>query len=302
MNIKTVLEILEHFNVPFSFKGKKETEIIGYCPIDQLENNCMTWIRRAEHYDFTQLADTRGVLVICNRIEINHGSSANFLFVEKPHAVYFSLLARIFEPQGLYPGISDTAVVKTQKLGTGVSIGDFSYIGEEVVIGNNVDIKNNVSITGPVSIGDHTTIWSGAVIGGDGYGYYRDIDGQEKRVPHLGGVTIGKNVEIGSNTCIARGCLGDTIIHDDVKIDNLCHIAHNVVIGKRSKIIALAILGGSCLIGEDVWVAPAAAIKNQVEVGDGSLVGLGAVVVKNVDQQEVVAGVPAKPMKKKDNS
>ena len=104
-------------------------------------------------------------------------------------------------------------------------------------------------------------------------------------------------MEIGANVCIARGTLADTIIECNVKIDNLCHIAHNVHIGKNCLVIAQSMLGGSSVLHDDVYVAPAAAIINQVEIGRNSLVGMGAVVTKSVEENKVVAGVPAKVLR-----
>ncbi len=109
---------------------------------------------------------------------------------------------------------------------------------------------------------------------------------------------IGDNVEIGANTCIDRGTLSNTVIGNYVKIDNLCHIAHNVQIGENSTIIALSMIAGSVKIGKNCWIAPCAAIKEKLVVNDGSLVGLGAVVIRDVVSGDVVAGVPARSIKK----
>ena len=105
---------------------------------------------------------------------------------------------------------------------------------------------------------------------------------------------IGDNVEIGANTCIDRGTLGDTVIEDGAKIDNLCHIAHNVHLKKNSVIIALSMIAGSCVVEEGAWVAPCSAVREGRTVGKNSLVGLGSVVVKDVPEDTVVMGVPAK--------
>lgn len=300
LSIKEILAYLTENQVGFTYTGDEELQIDSYCPVSLPKNKCITWIRDIGNYDISILDDFANLLVVCNNVAIKDESKVNFIFTDNPHSVFFSLLSKFFCKQRDYEvAIGNNTVVETINIGDNVRIGHLCYIGKDVEIGNNVVIKNNVSIEGKVIIGNDTVIHSGAVIGMDGYGYYDDINNRHLRVPHLGGVVIGNNVEIGSNTCIAKGCLGDTIINDDVKIDNLCHIAHNVVIGKRSKIIALTLLGGSSTIGEDVWVAPCSAVKNQVIVGDSSLVGMGAVVTKNVESKTVVAGVPAKPLKNK---
>jgi UDP-3-O-[3-hydroxymyristoyl] glucosamine N-acyltransferase len=135
------------------------------------------------------------------------------------------------------------------------------------------------------------------VIGSDGYGYQRNENLIFEKFPHMGGVIIEDNVDIGSNTCVDRGALGNTIIKEGAKIDNLVHIAHNVVIGRHCAIIANAMLGGSVVIADYSWVAPSASILNQVSIGKKVTVGMAAVVTKNIPDGETWAGVPAKPLK-----
>lgn len=293
----TVFKILEYLNkhgVEYTFIGKDDLSVEGFCSLSELKSGCLTWIRDVNSYDVSKLSGFTNLLVICNEpyVEI----VGNFILTQNPHSIYFSILTEFFckTQQKKHSYIAASSIVETQNIGKNVNIGQHCYIGRDVEIKDNVTIMNNVSIECRAVIGNNTFINSGVVIGMDGYGYFDDIQGNHARVPHLGGVFIGDNVEIGSNTCIAKGCLGDTVINDDVKIDNLCHIAHNVVIGKRSKIIALTMLGGSSIIGEDVWVAPSVAVRNQTTVGKHSLVGMGAVVTRDVEPNKVVAGVPAK--------
>lgn len=296
LNIKSIISYLDNHQVNYTYHGIEELNINGFCPLNNLKSNSMTWIRDVNSYNVSLLYDINNLLVICNQVDNPNTLNGNFILTDNPHSVYFSLLSEFFDTRQTRILEHSNSVIESKSIGKNVSIGHFCYIGKDVIIEDNVTIHNNVSIDGKIHIGKNSIIYSGVVIGMDGYGYFDDVDNNHKRVPHLGGVMIGENVEIGANTCIAKGCLGDTIISDDVKIDNLCHIAHNVFIGKRSKIIALSMLAGSSVIGEDVWVAPCSAVKNQVVVGDNSLVGLGAVVLKNVEPNTVVAGVPAKAL------
>lgn len=142
-------------------------------------------------------------------------------------------------------------------------------------------------------IGSGTRIGPNCSIGQPGFGY-EIIDGEPTHFPHVGRVLIGDNVHIGANVTIDRGTLSDTVIEDGVKIDNLVHIAHNVVVRRNAFVIAGAMLGGSCDIGEDAWIAPHAVIKEGVRIGKRVVVGLGAVVLKDVEDDAVVAGVPAR--------
>ena len=128
-------------------------------------------------------------------------------------------------------------------------------------------------------------------------GFERAEGGEFVRLPHVGTVIIEDDVAIGSNTCIDRGTLGATVLRRGCKIDNLVHVAHNVVVGERSLIIAHAMIGGSAVVGADAWIAPNAAIMNKAIIGANSVVGLAAVVLKGTEPGQSVVGNPAKPLK-----
>lgn len=178
-----------------------------------------------------------------------------------------------------------------------------AIIGENVVIepgcniGKNVIIEPNVVLHKGTIVGNNSRIRSCASIGSDGFGFERLEGGEIVRFPHLGRVIIGKNVEIGSCTAIARGTLSNTIIKDNVKIDNLVHIAHNVKVNNGAFIIACSEISGSVEIGENSWIAPNACINQKLKIGEGSLIGLGAVVTKDVEAKVIVAGNPARKIR-----
>ena len=140
----------------------------------------------------------------------------------------------------------------------------------------------------------YDNVGEGTVIGGSGFGFVKDDDETWLEIPHIGGIVIGENVRIGSNCCIDRGTVNDTIIGDGTKIDNLVHIAHNCNIGKNCIICAGTVLCGSVTLEDDVWLAPGTLIREGLTIGKGAKTGLGAVVVKNVPPGALVIGVPAK--------
>lgn len=174
------------------------------------------------------------------------------------------------------------------------TVGANVYLGKNVKIGANTVIEPNVVILDNTSIGESCLIRANASIGSDGFGFERMSDRTPIRFVHLGGVDIGNDVEIGSNTCISKGTLGNTVIEDGVKIDNLVHVAHNCVLRKGAFIIACAELSGGVEVGENAWVAPNAAVREQIKIGANAVVGLSAVVTKPVADNTVVAGNPAK--------
>jgi UDP-3-O-[3-hydroxymyristoyl] glucosamine N-acyltransferase len=173
-------------------------------------------------------------------------------------------------------------------------IGPGATIGADVEVGAGTVIHGGVHVYRGVRIGRNVTIHSGAVIGADGFGYERDENGGFVKFPHLGGVAIEDNVEIGANTCIDRGTLGDTLVCEGAKIDNLVHVAHNVVVGRHAAIIADAMVGGSTRIGDYAWIAPSACLRDRITIGERAVVGLAALVTKNVPDGATVLGAPAR--------
>ena len=170
-----------------------------------------------------------------------------------------------------------------------------------VVIGAGVVVEAGASV-GPNTVLAHTTVEAGATVGAncsvglDGFGFERDAAGALVRFPHVGRVRIAAGASVGSNTCIDRAALGETVVGRGAKVDNLVHVAHNVRIGEDSLVIAHAMLGGSVRVGARAWIAPSAAVINQATVGDDAVVGLGAVVIRSVAAGETVAGNPARPI------
>jgi UDP-3-O-[3-hydroxymyristoyl] glucosamine N-acyltransferase len=203
-----------------------------------------------------------------------------------------------FEEEPSYDLKANPIIHQSAVIEQGVKIGPFSVIGPGVTIGRGSQIGSNCHIQN-ASIGLNTCIGSSVTIGGTGFGFENDDStGEVLNFPHIGGVRIGDNVYIGSSTCIDRGSIGDTVVGDDTKIDNLVHIAHNVLIGSRCKIIALTVIGGSVKIGDNSWLSPGSVIRDWRTIGKNTVVGLGAVVVKDIEDGSVVVGNPAKPMNK----
>ena len=163
--------------------------------------------------------------------------------------------------------------------------------------------QNNIVLEAPAYFGEKEKLWlikpdmGGIVIGGDGFGYEYDQENDcLVKFPHHGGVKIGKDVEIGFNTCIDRATLeGEfTEIGDGTKIDNLVHIAHNVKIGRNCLIVAGTVIGGSAVIGDRCFIGIGAMIKNKVKIGNDVTVGMGAVVLHDVPDGVTVIGNPAR--------
>jgi UDP-3-O-[3-hydroxymyristoyl] glucosamine N-acyltransferase len=185
--------------------------------------------------------------------------------------------------------ISDKAII-----GKNVKIGIGCVIEGNVEIGDNTEVHHNVVIRTGSKIGKNCTIFSGTVIGERGFNYSTDDDGTRHMLKHYGGVVIEDNVHIGDNCCIIQGAIDDTVIKRGAKLNTMVHVAHNVIIGENTIITAPTHICGSVIIGRNCHVA-ASIIRNQVSVGDNAILGLGCVVVKNVEAGETVIGNPARP-------
>lgn len=218
----------------------------------------------------------------------------NALLVNHPRETFQQILSTFFEKKWA-PGIENTAVIHTGAyVPTSCYIGHFVVIEEGVVVGENCYIGHHTVIHANTLIGQHVTIGTHNTIGGVGFGYAKNASGQHGRFAHLGNVILENDVTIHNNTCIDRAVIGSTIISEGAKIDNLVHVAHGVVIGKHTLVIANSMIAGSTKIGDNCWLAPSVSVLNKLNVAEGSTIGMGAVVLKDVPANSVVFGNPAR--------
>lgn len=168
-------------------------------------------------------------------------------------------------------------------------IGPGVHIGASTVIGSHADISCAV-------IGENCNIKPSTVIGGAGFGVTGDENGVLD-IPHLGRVIIGDRVSIGSQSCVDRGQIGDTIIGDDVKVDNLVQIAHNCIIGEGTVIAGHTGISGSCIVGKGVQMGGNVGLADHLKVGDGASIAARAGVMHDIPAGEVWSGIPAMPIR-----
>ena len=282
------------------FIGTIDTPIDEIIPLTEsnIRENSLFWCSDKNMH----LIETvnKGTL-ICSRLALTIGINPklNHIIVENPR-FYFSQVAKyFFYKSPVRRGVSLTARIhETSTIGVGCYIGEYVVIEENCVVGDYCSIDHHTVLHDGTVLKNNIKIGCSNTIGGLGFGYEKNEAGQYEPITHLGNVMIEDNVEIGNNTCIDRAALASTVIGKNVKIDNLVHIGHGVIIGANSLIIANAMIGGSVTIGENVWIAPSASIIHKITVGDNSLVGLSAVVIKPVGENTVVIGNPAKELKK----
>jgi UDP-3-O-[3-hydroxymyristoyl] glucosamine N-acyltransferase len=235
------------------------------------------------------------------------------IITPNPYLAYAKIATIFAPPIPKFPGISEKSVIEEgARIGEGVSIYPFAYVGKDSIIGNDAILFPGVYIGEKVFIGDRSVIFphvtimsgciigneviihSGTVIGSDGFGYARDGDVSFK-IPQTGIVQIEDNVEIGSLNTIDRAAFGKTLIRKGVKTDNLVQIAHNVVIDENTIIVAQAGIAGSTKVGKGVIIGPKAGIADHLEIGNRVMMAAGSGVFKSIPEGEVISGFPSMP-------
>jgi UDP-3-O-[3-hydroxymyristoyl] glucosamine N-acyltransferase len=251
--------------------------------------------------------------VVNEDIAIQPGENRAFIKVKNADLAMSQVLELFASPSPLFSvAIHSTAVIDSScVIGKGTKIGAGCYIGPKVTIGENSVIYPNVTILDECSIGNNTIIWSGTVvrerchigndcilhpnasIGADGFGFRPDPQRGLVKIPQIGNVIIGNNVEIGANSCVDRGKFSSTILGDGCKIDNLVQIGHNSKLGKFCIMAGNSGLAGSVTLGNGVIIGGSVSVKDHVTIGDGAIVGAGSGVAGDVEAGKTVLGYPA---------
>ena len=309
MRISDIISYLNSEKIGYSLTGVKDGEVNGYSSLFNYKDETMTFVAPERHFiDYEK--DFRGKtirLIIMSYEEEDYPCFESVIHVKDPRAVFFGIIDGVLDkPAGEeITGISsnpdtyrsNSYIAPTAKIGKNVKIGVGCVIEGNTEIGDNTEIHHNVIIRNKTRIGKNCMIHSGVIIGEYGFGYIINEFGEKVMLRHYGGVTIEDNVHIGDNSMIIRGAIDDTVVHKGVKLNTLVHIAHNDEIGENTLITSPCHVCGSVKIGKNAHIA-GTTIRNQRNVGDDAVVGLGAVVVKNVEPGVTVVGNPAKEMGK----
>lgn len=291
---------LKKHNTDYVIQGENpELYFTNISPALEVKEDSLDWINLDKHDQERAIDNSRAGIIICSKSVDESKLKIQgkcLIKVDDPKAVIIIILNEFFSspsPNGIHP----TSFIHTNaRVGKNVFIGPFTYLGD-ITVGDNSIIYGNCHIYDGVFIGENVIIHAGTVIGADGFGYIRDNNGRLIKFPHIGGVVINNTVEIGANTCIDKGALGDTIIEDSVKIDNLVQIAHNVKIGKNTAILGNSSIAGSTIIGENCWIAPHVIIKEHLLIGNNVFIGMASSVNTNIGDNQVWLGNPAIPVK-----
>lgn len=236
------------------------------------------------------------------------------LISDNPHLGFVKLNYAMYEAPKPVSGISPKASVSpTAEIGKNCYIGDFAVIEDGVKLGDDCVVEAHVTIGRNCQIGsrchigtgagishcimgDDCYIYGGARIGWDGFGFMT-LQGQHKRIPQLGRVIIGNDVEIGANSCVDRGALDDTIIGDGCRIDDLVMVAHNVKLGRGCILVSQTGIAGSCTFGDYVVCGGQTGFADHLNIGSGVQVGAQSGIMRDIESGMVVMGTPAVPIK-----
>jgi len=293
MRIGAILDFLKEKNIEYTFNGNLNKDIKGFSSLRSYQTDTFTWIRDDETYFNHKKRIETAFVPYSFRGEID-----NRIFCEDPKKTFFDVLRHFYKEESYEPKIgAHTYISDNVSIGNNVFIGSNCTIDGDIVIGDNTKISNGVTIIGRVKIGAYCNIKSGVTIGHGDLDYIVDEVTKERiMVEQYGGVKIGNNVWIGPNSVINKGTLDDTRIDDNAIIDGLCYISHNVIIEDNVVVIAGTKMFGSSTVCKNSYVSTSV-IRNQTSIGEGSMIGMGSIVIKDVPEFSLVYGNPAKFIK-----
>lgn len=309
----TIEEIASLFDAKILNCNDSKKTILSLAALDEAGSNELAFLSNAKYAD--SLGNCKAaVCFIADKFVKKAPESLPLLVVQNPYYSWALLASKMYQSNNrnnfsAKDNISSAAKIGENcvfepnivicdgvQIGNNCFIGANSYIGNNVKLGNNCTIGQNVTITHSL-IGDNAHIMTGARIGQDGFGFAFE-QGKHFKVPQLGRVIIGNNVDIGSNSCIDRGSINDTIIGDGTIIDNLVQIAHNVKIGKHCVIVSQVGISGSTKLADYVVLGGQVGVAGHLEIGTAAQVAAQSGIAKNIDAKQVVGGSPAMPIRK----
>jgi UDP-3-O-[3-hydroxymyristoyl] glucosamine N-acyltransferase len=280
-----------------NLQGSSDCVITGINSLEKAKSDELSFLSSLKHLKYLKETDA-GAVIISSKFK--EYCNTNMLIVDDPYLGYAKAsklftrtpVAETFAHKTAI--IADNSVIGNNVyiganvvIDSNVTIKDNSYIssgcfiGANTIIGKNTNIKNSVQISDNIIIGNNCIIHHGAVIGGDGFGNAREGVKWHK-IEHFGSVIIGDNVEIGCNTCIDRGSLGNTVIENGVRLDNLIQVAHNVTIGENTAIASLSGISGGTKIGKNCMIGGSTGFTGHINIADNTLINGMSMITKSI--------------------
>jgi len=289
--------------------GDGAVQIHNLASIESAKEGEMAFLFSKEHLPGFEATNASCVVV---PKDFDLPSKKTLIKTANPREAFINLLMSFYRPERKRPEVHKQAVVSASaRLGKDVYIGPFAviedgasigdntvieagvFIGKNSAIGKETLIYPNVTIYRDCAVGNKVIIHSGTVVGSDGFGFIQK-GGVHRKIPQAGKVVIEDRVEIGSNVSIDRATIGQTVIGEGSKLDNLIQIAHNVIIGKNVIMAGESGIAGSSIIEDNVTIAAQVGIKDHVRVGKGVVIAAKSAVKDDVEPGKIIAGIPAK--------
>ena len=294
-----------------SVEGNPDATVCRLAKIEEGSEGSLSFLSNPKytHYLYTTAATA---VIVANGFVPEQPLHCSLIRVADPYVAFASLLKKFNQLQLDKHGVSPAAFIEDDAtVPPDCYVGPAAYIGHNVVVGHNVKIYPQVYVGDNCRIADGSTLFAGAklysytqvgcnciihagaVLGADGFGFAPKPDGSYEKIDQIGAVVLEDDVEIGANTCIDRATMGTTVIHRGAKLDNLCQIAHNVVVGSHTVMAAQSGVAGSSKVGSHCVVAGQVGIVGHIEVGDSVTIGAQSGVTRSVDSNTVILGSPA---------
>jgi len=292
-------------------EGNPEAEVYKLAKIEEGTEGSLTFLSNPKYTSYIYSTDAT-ITIVKENFKPEESLRTTLIKVKDPYKAFSTLLEYYNQVKLNISGIEEPVFIsESAQYGENIYLGAFAYLGKNVVIGRNVKIYPHTYIGDNVTIGDDTIIFSGvkiysetvigsscvfhggAVIGADGFGFSPDEAGEYTKVPQIGNVIIGDNVDIGAGTTIDRATLGSTIINNGVKLDNQIQIAHNVEIGENTAIAAQTGIAGSTKIGKNCLIGGQVGIAGHIKIGNRVKIQAQSGIGRNIEDDEAIQGSPS---------
>lgn len=287
--------------------GPPDTEVSGVSDLKEIKSGTLVFVFDRKNLEIAEKSPAAALVTSFEEV----GASKPAVVVKKPRLAQAKIL-QLFQPHEKLTDEREKAYIHTTAvMGSNVVVSPFCYLGQDVEIGDGTTLYPGVYV-GPHSkigknckflpgvviregsvLGDRVTLEGGVVIGGDGFGYQKEGE-KNMKVPQIGNVVIGDDVEVGANSTIDRATLGSTVIGKGTKIDNMVHIAHNCRIGENCIVVAGTGISGSVEIGDRVTLAGQVGTVGHIQIGSDSLVLARSGITKDVPSGSQISGFPAR--------
>ncbi|HEX5723865.1 MAG TPA: UDP-3-O-(3-hydroxymyristoyl)glucosamine N-acyltransferase [Longimicrobiaceae bacterium] len=292
--------------------GDPARVVRGVAPLDEAGPDQLSFVAEARYFPY--IASSRaGAVLVARGAEAPLPAGMAAVRVDDPRRALARLLPVLYPERRPDPGVHPTAVVgegaevhatasvgpyavigEGTRVGPGARVGAQAVVGRECELGEDAVVHSHATLYDGVIVGARAIVHAGARLGADGFGFVFE-GGRHRKVPQVGRVVIGDDVEVGANTTIDRGSIGDTVVGEGTKIDNLVMIGHNCRIGRHCILVSQVGISGSTRVGDGVVLGGQVGVQGHIEIGAGARVGAQAGVTASVAPGETVSGYPARP-------